>query len=67
MVLNIELPMDDVISAHIIEIKDRKILAILGLPDAYIWDERNGILVHKEVEDAKKKFEVVCETFSTNS
>ena len=62
MVLGVELPRDQIIAAHIIGIKERNILQLLGLGDDFLWSDRNGILVFKELEDAKEKFEVVCST-----
>jgi hypothetical protein len=62
MVLNVELPRDQITAAHIIGIKERNVLQLLGLADDFLWSDKNGILVFKELEDAKEKFEVVCST-----
>ena len=62
MVLNLELPKDQITASHIIGIKERNNLHLLGLDDDFLWSDKNGILVFKELEDAKEKFEVVCST-----
>ena len=59
MVLNDFFPTSDICLSHIIPLKNRSSLAVLGLSDDCIWDPKNGLCLWKEFEDHYDRLEVV--------
>ena len=59
MILNHYFPTADICLSHIIPLKDRASLSVLGLSDDCIWDARNGLCLWREFETHYDRQEVV--------
>jgi hypothetical protein len=59
MVLNHFFSTEDVIAAHLIGLTNLDSLLPLNLNRADVWSERNGVLVHREIEKKYESQEIV--------
>ncbi len=59
MLLDTFFPTDGVIATHIISLKYRNNLSLLGLPFEDFWNVRNGLLLYSPIEKRFDDLEVV--------
>jgi hypothetical protein len=59
MVLNYFFSKHEVIASHIIGLNHSVSFAILKLPEAAVWSDRNGLLVYKAFEKKYEAHEIV--------
>jgi hypothetical protein len=60
MVLNKYFPPSDICCSHIIGLRLQNSLPVLGLHDDDLWNPRNGLGLHVDIEKKFENLEVVC-------
>lgn len=65
MLLNIFLPTSEMTTTHIISIKNRGVLPMLGMNSEDIWSPQNGLLLHTPIKNRFAKLEVVSIIITT--
>lgn len=63
MILNRYFRKSNVIASHIIGLEERNMCGMLGVDD--VWDERNGILIHRCIVKYFRNMNLVCSSQTT--